>query len=603
MVRNGDMIRPQVKAVMDLIIAGIEIDHDFGVGYENLVLATTTKSKDSLSELSDFMQRLTSPEHPISIPSTAKLMSNRIQARREEVHALLEASQAHVIADHSKLEVILSSAERDISEWNTLTLQLIENSFHDAESNYLSNLWPSPPLTPREEVIPEDEDRVKRLKEILAKESAESAGAGEKNNSNYLQNLMIATAGSNIIPTTTTTSNNNSLVLYDNNSNNNNLPPTENNLVSYKGDMKVLLDALAVDAEESQERENYLAQKKAAKEKKKLDKQQLALAEKKKRRQDRLQKYQNAAEQGQGEVKKHVPELQTRECQQGWFECTSVDGYIYYHNPETNESLWDLPQSLKQYLHPEDDQDEIDDASSALTLHTQPQQQQQQPPAAIIETPRELVMTTNNLESLYPKQTIPVRVVPTDYQLTVSIDPKIIMSEIAEEARAISSMVVDTAVEITNIITGHHHQQKKRHPNTSKSPSRSKYTEEEIISKLGDRYHPDALQKFLQDRLASDDNSDAEDEHRLALLKSTDRLAVDEEDTDSMVDQQLQGPPSVISFNSKGHVVTSGDGDGEDGTTEEVNRLMRELALGPDDHHSHLALIHHAQTPPRYVRS
>lgn len=33
LARNGDMVRPQVKAVMDLLLAGIEIDTDFRKGF------------------------------------------------------------------------------------------------------------------------------------------------------------------------------------------------------------------------------------------------------------------------------------------------------------------------------------------------------------------------------------------------------------------------------------------------------------------------------------------------------------------------------------------------------------------------------------------
>jgi hypothetical protein len=32
LAKNGDMVRPQVKAVMDLLLAGIEIDTDFRKG-------------------------------------------------------------------------------------------------------------------------------------------------------------------------------------------------------------------------------------------------------------------------------------------------------------------------------------------------------------------------------------------------------------------------------------------------------------------------------------------------------------------------------------------------------------------------------------------
>ena len=34
LAKNGDMVRPQVRAVMDLLLAGIEIDTDFRKGTE-----------------------------------------------------------------------------------------------------------------------------------------------------------------------------------------------------------------------------------------------------------------------------------------------------------------------------------------------------------------------------------------------------------------------------------------------------------------------------------------------------------------------------------------------------------------------------------------
>jgi hypothetical protein len=36
-------------------------------------------------------------------------------------------------------------------------MQLIDNAFHNAEESYLSDLFPTPPSSPRIETIPEDE--------------------------------------------------------------------------------------------------------------------------------------------------------------------------------------------------------------------------------------------------------------------------------------------------------------------------------------------------------------------------------------------------------------------------------------------------------------
>jgi hypothetical protein len=42
----------------------------------------------------------------------------------QEVVALLDASDAHLVADHSRLDVLLGAGEKDIEEWATLTLQV-----------------------------------------------------------------------------------------------------------------------------------------------------------------------------------------------------------------------------------------------------------------------------------------------------------------------------------------------------------------------------------------------------------------------------------------------------------------------------------------------
>ena len=40
-----------------------------------------------------------------------------------------------------------------MEEWASLTLQLIENAFNNAENTYLSNLWPTPPASPRLDTV------------------------------------------------------------------------------------------------------------------------------------------------------------------------------------------------------------------------------------------------------------------------------------------------------------------------------------------------------------------------------------------------------------------------------------------------------------------
>ena len=49
--------------------------------------------------------------------------------------------------------MLLSAARKDVEEWANLTLQLIENAFNNAENTYLSNLWPTPPASPRLDTV------------------------------------------------------------------------------------------------------------------------------------------------------------------------------------------------------------------------------------------------------------------------------------------------------------------------------------------------------------------------------------------------------------------------------------------------------------------
>ena len=57
------------------------------------------------------------------------------------------------LLDHTRLDVLLSAARKDVEEWASLTLQLIENAFNNAENTYLSNLWPTPPASPRLDTV------------------------------------------------------------------------------------------------------------------------------------------------------------------------------------------------------------------------------------------------------------------------------------------------------------------------------------------------------------------------------------------------------------------------------------------------------------------
>jgi hypothetical protein len=73
----------------------------------------------------------------VSLAASAADIRRRITRRREEVLAVIDAANAHLVADQSKLDVLLSAGEKDIEEWFTLTSQLVDNAFSNAEENYL----------------------------------------------------------------------------------------------------------------------------------------------------------------------------------------------------------------------------------------------------------------------------------------------------------------------------------------------------------------------------------------------------------------------------------------------------------------------------------
>ena len=103
MTSTGDMIRPQVEAVMDLLISGIEIESDFTKGCDSLIIATHNKAGEARIELSDFVEKYSQPaasnagdtavaiidatisansSSALSIPSSVAQIENRLQRRK-----------------------------------------------------------------------------------------------------------------------------------------------------------------------------------------------------------------------------------------------------------------------------------------------------------------------------------------------------------------------------------------------------------------------------------------------------------------------------------------------------------------------------------------
>lgn len=381
MNNNGDMIRPQVEAVMDLLISGIEIESDFTKGFDSLIASTHNKASDAHEELSDFVTRYgynnkiipgssnaTAGAGPTaSIPAAVDQIVNRLERRKEEVKALLDAMNAHLVADHSRLDVIFHAAEKDIEEWASLTSQLIENAFASAEENYLSAIFPTPPSTPRpiiETLLPlskvgidESDERVEKLK-MLLRTTQQQVGS----------------------PSTS--------------------PAMQSKLQKPLDLSKLRLKSRPPDI-------------------KTRDLDELSIAS--------MSMTMNQT----GDMK---------ELQEGWLECYTPEGYTFYFNPDTGESLWDLPNSLKRPLNTF-----IEDEIESVRL---------------IETPRELLqlydMNPNSAASLSssPQQQRQQQKVAVQYITPLAAHPEIVMSDLAEEARAIANGAMQTALEVSSVIRG-----------------------------------------------------------------------------------------------------------------------------------------------------
>lgn len=168
MKNNNDMIRPQVIAVMDLLLSGIQIDNDFELGYEALKTATRKKCDQINVEVSDFIDKYLDPLDPVSITFTANQCNSKIAGRSAEVKTMIDASNTHIVADHSKLDVEVQQGFSDIEQWTELTSQLVRGAFDTSVEKYLAPIWPSPESTPRDEnYAPEEIDRVEKIKTLL----------------------------------------------------------------------------------------------------------------------------------------------------------------------------------------------------------------------------------------------------------------------------------------------------------------------------------------------------------------------------------------------------------------------------------------------------
>eukprot|EP00981_Chlorochromonas_danica_P005459 scaffold1091_cov164-Ochromonas_danica.AAC.82 len=582
MTRNGDMVRPQVKAVLDLLISGIEIDNDFHKGYNDLHNATQVKANDSTSELSAFLNRYNSIEEEVSIPHTVTLYHQRVNERDYEVTTLSEAALSHIVADHSKLDVIYNSYLHDLDEWSTLTLQLIENAFHNAEKTYLSHLWPSPTSSPRANELPTteqdlqemDDKYINKYREMLdnINQSGRLQNSLAESNSMVLSNSS-AEGGSGVVPSwmqqllpsgSINGSVSSPLMQRSDRFGDSTTTPMASStsaMTTYKGDTKALLDQLTLSAEEEAEH----LQRKAAKREVKEAKRRAEREEEEARQRARQRGIQ--LPRGRG-----LPGLKTEELQQGWFACTAPEGYIYYHNPETGESLWELPAALRIPKHSANEGSEGGAAGGSSSV--------------ALETPRDLLMT-DTVAALYVPETVPIRVVDSSYQVIVKKDPKVTMAEVAEEARAVSALVVDTALDVTRVLRGKFFYQQQL-----ALPSQNK--EAQIALLLGDRYNPEKLQRFLREDEEDDDEERVKKE-RTEDPTATELLLPDEEIGDTVaaggghvidnddhteVDSELKGILLDLGFGGAGAEERRAEVVPPASTANEITQPENWLALG-----------------------
>ena len=141
---------------------------------------------------------------------------------------------------------------------------------------------------------------------------------------------------------------------------------------------------------------------------------------------------------GQGQkqklqINKQGDPSKTKELQQGWLECYTDEGYTYFYNPGTGESLWDLPAAMKVPLYNDDE-------------------------VRVIETPRDLVAgeffdpnhdERDETDLTKKADAAGLRGLGDNTNGGQIKDKRVIMAEIAENARAFASGGQDTAVDVT----------------------------------------------------------------------------------------------------------------------------------------------------------
>ena len=125
-------------------MAGIEIDTDFRRGYEALITATDIKGSEAKLELEGFVNKFTLPDGEVSLSVCCGAIRDKIDRRCSEVKAVIDAANAHLVADHSRIDVLLQASF-------SLTFNPLPNPYHNPspDTNHKpptpnTNLTPTP---------------------------------------------------------------------------------------------------------------------------------------------------------------------------------------------------------------------------------------------------------------------------------------------------------------------------------------------------------------------------------------------------------------------------------------------------------------------------
>ena len=199
---GDDINRPQVAAVIDVLIRGIEIEGRVVDGYNSLKTSTVVKVSSLYKsrcfrtiypvahvafflyrqgsvltkDLDDFMNKYLK-DNVDSASLFAKGLLERIHTRGLEVAALLDAAVAHIVADHSRLSVdtggslsphgprgltvsrfltppfplvsFTAAVLKEIEVWEANQLVVVEETLQKVTAEMTQPVWPSPNSSPR----------------------------------------------------------------------------------------------------------------------------------------------------------------------------------------------------------------------------------------------------------------------------------------------------------------------------------------------------------------------------------------------------------------------------------------------------------------------